>query len=282
MAGRALVLGGGGVTGVGWEVGLLAGLAAAGVDLGGADVVVGTSAGSVVGAQVAAGVDPETMYAAQLAEPGAEIAARIGLATMLRWGWVSVTGGDGPKARARIGAMALAARTVPEAERRAVIESRLPVRDWPARRLLVTAVDARSGEFVVFDRDSGVDLVDAVGASCAVPGVWPPVSINGRRYVDGGVRSAANVDLAAGYDRVVVIAPVVRGARPASSPAGQAARLGGRVVVVGPDPAARRAFGRNLLDPARRGPAARAGRAQAAAEADRVRHVWAGDGLGGR
>lgn len=255
---------------------------AAGVDLGGADVVVGTSAGSVVGAQVAAGVDPETMYAAQLAEPGAEIAARIGLATMLRWGWVSVTGGDGPKARARIGAMALAARTVPEAERRAVIESRLPVRDWPARRLLVTAVDARSGEFVVFDRDSGVDLVDAVGASCAVPGVWPPVSINGRRYVDGGVRSAANVDLAAGYDRVVVIAPVVRGARPASSPAGQAARLGGRVVVVGPDPAARRAFGRNLLDPARRGPAARAGRAQAAAEADRVRHVWAGDGLGGR
>jgi NTE family protein len=275
MASRALVLGGGGVTGVAWEIGMLAGLAAAGVDLSGADVVVGTSAGSVVGAQVATGLDLETMYTTQLAAPRSEIAARFGLFALLRWGWVSVSRRDAQKARARIGAMALAARTVPEAERRAVIESRLPVRQWPDRRLLVTAVDARSGEFVVFDRDSGVGLVDAVGASCAVPGVWPPVTIDGRRYVDGGVRSAANVDLAAGYDRVVVIAPVVRGARPASSVAAQVARLDAKVVVVAPDRAARRAFGRNLLDPARRAPAARAGRAQAAGEAERIRQVWA-------
>jgi len=278
MASRALVLGGGGVTGVAWEIGVLTGLAAAGVDLTDADLVVGTSAGSVVGVQVAAGLDLEDMYTAQLAEPRSEIAARLGLSTLLRWGWASVSGRDVQKARARIGAMALAARTVPEAERRAVIESRLPVREWPARRLLITAVDARSGEFVVFDRDSGVGLVDAVGASCAVPGVWPPVTINGRRYVDGGVRSAANADLAAGYDRVVVIAPVVGGARPVSSVAGQAARLDGRVVVVAPDRAAKRAFGRNLLDPARRAPAARAGRAQAAGEASRIRQVWASDG----
>ncbi len=229
MTSRAVVLGGGGVAGVAWEIGLLAGLVAEGVDLTGADAVVGTSAGSVV-------------------------------------------------ARARIGAMALAAETVPEAARRAVIESRLPVREWPDRRLLITAVDAESGEFMVFDRDSGVGLIDAIGASCAVPGVWPPVTIDGHRYIDGGVRSAANVDLAAGYDRVVVIAPLPGGAGPVPSVVRQAAALDGRVAVVTPDRDAKRAFGRNVLDPARRAPAARAGRAQAAAEAARVRQVWTGDG----
>jgi len=70
----------------------------------------------------------------------------------------------------------------------------------------VTAVDAATGEFRTFDRDSGVPLVQAVAASCAVPGVYPPVTIGGRRYVDGGMRSAANVDLAAGVERVVVLA----------------------------------------------------------------------------
>lgn len=277
MTSRALVLGGGGPVGVAWEIGLLAGLAEAGVDLAGADLVVGTSAGSVVGAQVAAGTDLEQMYAAQLAATAAEIPARLGIGQLIRWGWVSLRYGDTDRGRARIGAMALAARTVPEAERRAVIESRMPVREWPSRRLLVTAVDAGSGGFVVFDRDSGVGIVDAVGASCAVPGVWPPVTIDGRRYVDGGVRSAANVDLAAGYERVVVIAPVVRAASRASSVAAQAAALSGRSVVVSPDEAARRAFGRNLLDPSRRGPAARAGRTQATQEATRVRQVWSGD-----
>ena len=155
-----------------------------------------------------------------------------------------------------------------------MLESRIPVRDWPARGLLITAVDAESGRFVVFDRDSGVGLIDAVGASCAVPGVWPPVTINGRRYIDGGVRSAANVDLAAGCDPVVVIAPLPGGAGSAPSVARQAAALAGRVVVVTPDRAAKRAFGRNLLDPASRAPAARAGRDQAAREAARIAEAW--------
>jgi NTE family protein len=277
MTSRALVLGGGGPVGVGWEIGILSGLAAVGVDLAGADLVVGTSAGSVVGAQVAAGCDLQEMYMAQLTVASSEIAARLGVSMLLRWGWAAVRYGDTPKARARIGALALAAPTVSEADRRAVIEGRMPVREWPQRRLLVTAVDAESGEFVVFDRDRGVGVVDAVAASCAVPGVWPPVSIGGRRYVDGGVRSAANVDLAAGYERVVVIAPVVRAAGRAASVARQAAGLAGQVVVICPDRTARRAFGRNLLDPSRRAVAARAGRAQASQEAARIRPVWSSD-----
>ncbi|NES13673.1 MULTISPECIES: patatin-like phospholipase family protein [Micromonospora] len=274
---RALVLGGGGVTGVAWELGLLAGLAQEGVDLAGADLVVGTSAGSVVGAQVCSGVPVAELYAAQLRAPRGEVAARLGAGVLVRWAWAGARGRDAVRARARVGAMALAARTPSEASRRAVIAARLPVSRWPAGRLLVTAVDAASGEFVVFDAASGVPLVDAVGASCAVPGVWPPVTIGDRRYVDGGVRSAVNADLAQGAAAVVVLAPVTSGFGSMPRLPAQVAALraaGSRVAVVSPDRAARAAIGRNVLDPARRAGAARAGFTQAAAVAGEVAAVW--------
>ncbi|MET8467240.1 patatin-like phospholipase family protein, partial [Micromonospora zamorensis] len=204
---RALVLGGGGVTGVAWELGLLAGLVERGVPVTEADLVVGTSAGSVVGALVCSELPVQRFYEEQLAPPSSEVAARLGFATLARLVWAGGRTRDAARSRARIGAMALAARTPSEASRRAVIEARLPEREWPRRRLLVTAVDASSGEFVVFDRDSEVSLVDAVGASCAVPGVWPPVTIGARRFVDGGMRSTVNADLAAGAERVLVLAP---------------------------------------------------------------------------
>ncbi len=278
MAGSALVLGGGGVTGVAWELGILAGLAEAGVDLAGADLVVGTSAGSVVGAQLTSGAPIEELFQRQLQPPTAEQPARFGLGLMLKLAAAALGSRDAQHARAKIGAMALAARTLPEAERRGIIASRLPTDEWPQRRLVITAVAADDGEFVVFDRDSHVSLVDAVAASCAVPGVWPPVTINGRRYIDGGVRAPANVDLAAGYDRVVVLAPISVAFRRDSRVAAQVAALpaGTRTAVVAPEPAASRAIGRNVLDPARRAPAARAGRTQAAQVLAAVREVWLG------
>ncbi|MEH1168505.1 patatin-like phospholipase family protein [Micromonospora sp. CPCC 205539] len=274
---RALVLGGGGVTGVAWELGLLAGLAERGVALSGADLVVGTSAGSVVGAQVCSGAPVEQLYEAQLAPPTSEVAARLGWSVLARLAWAGGRTRDAARARARIGAMAVAARTPSEASRRAVIEARLLAREWP-QRLRVTAVDAASGEFVVFDGDSGVSLVDAVGASCAVPGVWPPVTIGARRFVDGGMRSAVNADLAAGARRVVVLAPTTAAFGPMPRLSAQVAQLradGARVAVVAPDAAARAAIGRNVLDPARRAGAARAGRAQAAVVVDEVAALWA-------
>ncbi|HEX2355267.1 MAG TPA: patatin-like phospholipase family protein [Micromonosporaceae bacterium] len=278
MAGRALVLGGGGVTGIAWEIGMLAGLAEAGVDLSAADLVIGTSAGSVVAVLVRCGIPMEKLYDRQLADSRGEIADRLSRRAMASWAWASLRSRDPQTAGARIGRLALTARTAPEAERRTVIESRLPTREWPPGRLLITAVDAATGEFATFHRDCGVPLVDAVAASCAVPGVWPPVTIDGRRYIDGGVRSPANVDLAAGFERVVVVAPIARGAGAVPSVARQVRALGpgSRVAVVTPDAAARRAFGNNLLDPARRAPAARAGRAQAPAQRDAVREVWGG------
>jgi NTE family protein len=274
---RALVLGGGGVTGIAWEWGILAGLAEAGVDLSDADLVVGTSAGSVVGAQVATGLDPQERYEVQLRPPEGEVAAVLGRGVWLRIGLAMIGPPGGQKFRARLGRMALAAQTVPEQTRIDVISSRLPVHEWPQRRLLITAVDAHSGEFRAFDRDSGVTLVQAVAASCAVPLVWPPVTIDGHRYMDGGTRSGTNADLAAGYDRIVVLAPLTRGFGPLLSARAQveALRPASTVTLVSPDAAALRAIGRNVLDPARRAAAARAGRAQAAAALDEIRAVWA-------
>lgn len=276
MTRRALVLGGGGITGIAWEWGLLAGFARAGVNLGAADLVIGTSAGSVVGAQIANGLSPEERYEAQLVPPDGEIAAVLGPRVLLRMG-LALALGPRAGARRRIGRAALRAQTGDEAVRLAVIDARLPVKEWPAERdLSITAVDTATGEFRAFNRDAGVPLVSAVAASCAVPGVWPPVTVDGRRYMDGGMRSATNADLAAGYDKVVVLAPVTRGVGQMASVAQQAEvlRAQSTVEVVTPDAAARTAFGRNLLDPARRAPAARAGLAQSAAVVDAVRAVW--------
>ena len=278
---RALVLGGGGITGIAWEIGVLAGLAEAGVDLTGADLVVGTSAGSVVGAQLTGGADLETLFARQLEPPTGERAARMTRSALLRYGLAALRSrGDDVGFRRRVGALALATEraglTPTEQERLQVIGSRLVSTQWPDRDLRITAVDAETGEFRVLDRTSGVPLLQAVAASCAVPGVYPPVTIDGRRYVDGGMRSAANADLAEGSDRVVVLAPIPRGLGPMASVDAQVTGMVARVAVVSPDAASRRAIGRNVLDPAARAGSARAGRAQAAAVAAEVTEVWHG------
>jgi NTE family protein len=277
----ALVLGGGGITGIGWEIGLVAGLAEAGVDLGTADLVVGTSAGSVVGSQLTSGIAVEDLYARQLEPPTQERVARMTRGVLARYGLAMLRARrDGVAFRRRVGELARKAAdaglTPTEDERRAAIASRLPSTEWPERRFVVTAVDAESGEFTTFTRDSGVELLAAVGASCAVPGVYPPVTIGGRRYIDGGMRSSSNADLADGYDRIVVLAPIPRGVGPMASVDAQVTGLVSRVAVVSPDEASRTAIGKNVLDPAAREASARAGRAQAASVAARVADVWAG------
>jgi NTE family protein len=275
----ALVLGGGGITGIAWEIGVLVGLADAGIDLTGADLVVGTSAGSVVGAQVTSGAELPAMYERQLEPPTAEKVARMARSLLAQYGWAMVRSRrNDVEFRRRVGTIALAAEkaglTPSEQERLDVIGSRLVSTTWPDRPLVLTAVDAETGEFRTFDRDSGVPLLSAVAASCAVPGVYPPVSVDGRRYIDGGMRSAANADLAQGYERLVVLAPIPRGIGPIASVDAQVTGMVSRVAVVSPDEDSRTAIGRNVLDPAARAPSAEAGRAQAASVAARVADVW--------
>ncbi len=278
----ALVLGGGGITGIAWEIGLLAGLAEAGVDLTSADLVVGTSAGSVVGAQVTGGAELEAMFGRQLEPPAQEKVARMSRANLARYAWAMlVSRGRDEDFRRRVGQVALAAEkaglTPTEQERLDVIGARLVSSEWPDRQLTVAAVDAATGEFAAFDRSSGVPLLQAVAASCAVPGVYPPVTIGGKRYIDGGMRSTANADLAQGYDRLVVLAPIPRGVGPITSVDAQVTSMvSARVAVVSPDQGSKTAIGRNVLDPAARAASARAGRAQAAAVAERVAEAWTG------
>src|SRR6516162_3033248 len=158
MGRRALVLGGDGITGIAWETGLIAGLAGLGIDLAAADVIIGTSAGSVVGTDIASGQDLEAFYQAQLAPPAPEPAARIRWDFIGRLLWDVHTSRDPKRARARIGRWALAVPTMPEADRRKVFEARLPASVWPSRALKVTAVDAQTGEFAVFDAAGDANL----------------------------------------------------------------------------------------------------------------------------
>lgn len=277
-AGRALVLGGGGLSGVAWETGILAGLAAGGADVTTADYVLGTSAGATVAAQIGSGLaiaelfDRQTVPALQSAELTPDLGRVIEL--MESWATLPLEFPDPAELRRVVGQRALAVQTVPEAERRAVIAGRLPQHTWPSRQLAVVAVDAHSGEVRVFDNDSGADLVDAVTASCAIPGIWPPVTIGPARYIDGGARSVVNADLAAGYQRVLILAPM---ADPSLDE--QVAGLVGageeaEVLVITPDDESTAAFGLNPLDPAVRAPAARAGYAQGQRAAAAAARLW--------
>ncbi len=287
--GLALVLSGGGVTGVAWETGLLKGLRHAGVDLSTVDLIVGTSAGSIVGSQIAAGLDLDVLYARQLEPPDPSIErapsvnfvselARLGpeLAGFFVASQASDEPGIPQAARVALGRHAMQANTVSEAERLAVIARRLIVSDWPASRLVITAVDVEDGRFVTWDRDSGVPLPVAVASSCAVPIVWPPVTINGRRYMDGGLRSPSNADVAVGYARVIVVAPM-GSQTPLGASLLKERRIletqGASVEVVEADAEALAAFGPDVLDPSHRVAAAEAGLRQAAAVAERLAAV---------
>ena len=269
-ASQALVLGGGGVAGVAWMTGLLTGLADAGEDVTEADLIIGTSAGASVAAMLGSRLPLAELFARQ-SDPGlqsAEFMVKLNVAKMTVEAAAYLRGATtAAEIQRRIGAYALAAETVPEATRRAVIESRLPLRDWPDRRIQVTAVDAATGDLAVFDAQSGVSLVDAVAASSAVPSVWPPVTIGGSRYIDGGVRSADNADLASGFRQITVISPLGFDRPTLSRPSLRdvVSRLraeGSDVTVIVPDAASASAIGANPLDPATRTPAAKAGRAQ--------------------
>ncbi len=276
---RGLVLGGGGVTGIAWETGLLLGLQDLGVDVTVADAVVGTSAGSVVGAQVTTGVPLSDLFDHQVSPPKPAPLASISPSVLAGFVWSLLRARGDIETFGRLvgrwSADRAAAGKLPTLEARYdAIRERLPRQEWgPVGRLRVTAVDVQTGAVRVFDgSDEGVSLVDAVTASCAVPGVYPPVPIQGRLYIDGGARSGANADLLGACDRVLGFTPVDRAIGPMRS-AGQ--QLGSTPhLVVSPDAASVAAIGKNVLDPAARAASARAGRAQASVVAPLAREIW--------
>ncbi|CAN5377808.1 patatin-like phospholipase family protein [soil metagenome] len=267
---RGLVLAGGGLAGIAWETGVLLGIADEAPAVADAvlasDVLVGTSAGSAVAAQLGSGTPLTELFERQVTGATREIDPGVGIdeITELFMSAMLVPEATREQKLQRIGAVALATDTVAESERRAVIADRLPSHEWPDRVLRLTGIDIETGELAVFDRTTGVALIDAVAASCAVPGVWPPVTINGRRYMDGGVGSTVNMAVAQDCDQVLVLVP-----SPENSPSpfggGTAAEIAAFPVptlAVFADEASVAAYGPNPLDPQCREPAALAGRAQ--------------------
>ncbi|MBP3037627.1 patatin-like phospholipase family protein [Arthrobacter sp. zg-ZUI100] len=286
---RAVVLGGGGVAGIAWEMGVLATLMEQGIDLDDADLVVGTSAGSVVGVALRFGVLRQVLAAQFREDDPAETAMEQGeLSHFSTEAFMDMMAdaargpGGEEAARARIGREALAAgRELSEEDWVTTIRSLLPAQQWPERPLQITAVNADDGAFTVFDAASGVDLALAVAASCCVPGAWPPVHINGAPYMDGGMRSATNADIAGDYDKVLVLSC---GPEAPDSPFGPTLpqvleQLKGRTetFLIDADAASLAAFGTNLLLQSTRRPSAEAGQRQAAAVADDVKAFWGAD-----
>jgi NTE family protein len=246
MRTRALVLAGGGLVGIAWELGVLLGLREGGADVRTWHRRIGTSAGSVVGAATGTDGGLDALRSANWvssAERLHEYLLTLDQACIeqINTLWFGDPAGPDQRVRAVIGQMALHARTNDEAGFIDAIGELVPARDWPAG-LITTAVDATDGSFTTFDATSGAVLTQAVAASCAIPGVFPPVTIGDRRFVDGGVRSDASADLAAGMDFVLLISPAIADDRPGRSrQATEVDRLradGSRVVEITPDAAA--------------------------------------------
>jgi NTE family protein len=280
MRDTALVLGGGGPVGGAWMTGVLAGLAEAGVDLDRADVIIGTSAGAIFGARLAAGEAPGESYERQLSRAD-KVELRVTAAQTARFLWAALGSRDPRRSVQRLGRAALGARTGPESELLDVVGTLLRgARDWPDRALRIAAVDAVSGALEAFDADSRLQLREAVAASCAVPVVSPPVTALGRRWIDGGSRTTTNMHLAADRRHILAVSPIPTAVGPHPSAQQQAAQLaaqGAEITLVTPDRAARRAMGRDMTADARRPAAARAGHAQATALAHTVDAVWHAD-----
>jgi len=273
---RALVLGSGGHTGIAWEIGIIQGLLESGVDVRDADLLIGSSAGSVVASHLALDRDIEEAIEQLDAPEVAATAATMGPRVLVRYAAAGLRPGSPARSRAWLTRRAARSAVLDEDTFVAAVGHGLGEAGWPERDLMITAVRADTGEGVAFTKDSGVPLARAVAASCAVPLIYPPVTIHGDPYVDGGIRTLTNADMAAGADRVLVIAPIAFAVRRMNRPRAQLAGLGAHVrsTCVVPDENAVRAIGRNLLDPSRVDPARRAGLVQGRRVADRVAAVW--------
>jgi NTE family protein len=293
---RALVLGGGGAAGNAWEIGVLVGLLDAGLDVTEADLIVGTSAGATVAVQISGATQPTELLATILAAapqprtgPVGSDRGRVPLGPsadhMERTSEIIAAAENAADMRRRMGAAALETDALSDGSQqtqwRATVAARLPIQYWPERTMLITAVDARTGEPVVFDRRSGVDLVDAVAASTTNGFGVPPYWIGDRRYIDGGYRRNENADLAAGYGRVLVLSPLGGRTRhplewgmQLTAQVDELRAGGSRVETVLPDSDSLNAFGTNLMDLSTRRPAARAGYEQGMALAGQLTELW--------
>lgn len=251
---------------------MLAGFADEGVHVAPSAMVIGTSAGSVVGGQLASGEGTEKMFERQVAKVINEPTVTMGAGTLLKFATAQLFVKTPEEGGRKIGKLAMAADVGTPEERIAVIGTRLPSHEWGDLDLHLTVVDAESGERRVITKSDGIPLVHAVAASCAIPLVWPPIVIEGRSYIDGGMRSTLNLDLATGTGPVIALAPSTASFGSWGRISTQREGLGAdrTVEVLTRDEASKTAQGRNVMDRSVVPAVARAGREQGRREAARV------------
>jgi len=231
----ALVLGAGGATGHAFHAGVLSTLAErTGWDARTADLIVGTSAGSGVGAILRVGLSPQDLAARATGEPvstdAAKLVSKLGApATAFALDEQPTGSGAGPRRIAGPGVLSNAMRRPWTVRAGAVAAAMLPPGrrstqpisrgikavhgpGWPDQPLWLCAVRSDDARRVVFGRDESpqADLGDAVAASCAIPGYFEPVEIDGVTYIDGGAHSPTNADVLNGesFDAIVVSSPM--------------------------------------------------------------------------
>ena len=291
-----LVLGGGGVVGIAWEIGVLAGLQRAGaLDASSLDAIVGTSAGSVVGTRLALGHDLEALVHDQLEAPAPAAASgdderpRGDMRVVMEiFGELRQAERVTTEVTKVVGQKAMAAPTPPEDRWIASFETTLggTGTEWPAGRdLRIAALDCHTGERRMWtNADAGlVPLATAVASSCAVPGMFPTVGIGDSRYTDGGVWSGTNADVLLDDhpEGVLIIAPTAAAAEPGRRNSidvegDQLAEAGVQVAKITPGPAFLTEVGlMNLMNPAMRARGVEIGLEDGAAAADAVRALFA-------
>jgi NTE family protein len=285
---RALVLGGGGPVGRAWQTGLAAGLSNLGVDFRNAHLIVGTSAGAIVGAEIALGRDMNDAVPASTSSAAPAPRTRPEDVVLLMAAMARAAASATPETELKkIGQMALSA-DVPS-EESALHRPNLGAvagQAWPSN-FEATAVNTRSGRLQVWSASSCVSLQKALAASSALPGVWPPITIGADRYMDGGVRSTLNADLAKGRSRVVVVScrsleiasdtdPVASTIRAQWAQIAMLRESGSTVEIITPDANFRAltSNGVSLLNTALEPEAYDMGKLQAESEIARIRTVW--------
>jgi NTE family protein len=275
---RAVVLGGGGVTRMAWEIGIITALLQEDIDLTEADVIIGISAGSFVGSALASGYDMRKLYDSQLFPNTSEVNVSVNSEILKLWTEAFICGKDDKK---KIGKMLgdIAKKYPSKISRKNhqnVVESRMVTNLWPAK-LKVTALDAETGDLHVFDLASGITLIDAVSASGAVPGIWPFITFDGRDWVDGGMVSSTNAHLAEGYDKVVILSPMPKkyGIVPSVKEEVIEMQKKADISLIVPDKNSILAIGENPYDPTHTTSSAKAGFNQGINEATAIYNTWA-------
>ncbi|MBA3031389.1 MAG: hypothetical protein FP816_21600 [Desulfobacteraceae bacterium] len=280
---KAVVLGGGGPVGIAWETGIIAGLESAGILLGKADFILGTSAGSMVGAQIASGWSAISMVETEMKQAetppkGNDSSGPSPNLDQLMEFMLKASSEDPLQHWKKIGGFALTAKTISEDTFLSYFKDIAGVGHWP-ENYFCTAINVKDGSFKLWNKNEDVELQKAVTSSCAVPGIFPPITIKGDRYMDGGMASATNATLAKGHDRVVILSVMTEEMQkfmgnPLEKEVHILEAAGSKVMVISPDTLSVEAFGPNLMDNSRRSSVAKAGLRQGKAEALKLHAIW--------